>query len=359
MPNNKIETSNIKKDSDKIKDMGRSLQESEEKHRLLFEKSGVAVGYFTPEGQVISINNLAANQMDGKPEDFTGSTLHELFGQETGELYISRIKEACNSTSSQTYEDLVSMPLGKMWFNFTFHAISDTNENIIGVQIIGHDITQRKQAEEKIKASLREKETLLQEIHHRVKNNMQVISSLLKLQSNNYEDESIKRPLLDSQNRVKAMAAVHENLYKSKNLSSISVLPFLKELTSSIIASYQLSKSNTTLEIDSDDISISIEQASPLGLIINELVSNSLKYAFPGERQGKIWIKINRMNNEDIYLRYSDDGIGFPSSVDWRDSESLGLKLIVNLVENQLDGSIKMKSDRGTHFDIIFNEDHI
>ncbi len=220
------------------------------------------------------------------------------------------------------------------------------------------DITKFKQSEAQIKASLKEKETLLQEIHHRVKNNMQVISSLLKLQSNSYNDDRIKRPLLESQNRVKAMASVHESLYKSKTLSSISVLPFLKRLTSSILASYQLSSENILLEIDVDEIFVSIEQATPIGLIINELVPNSLKYAFSDGCQGKIQIKINRTNNKDICLRFSDDGIGFPLSIDWRSTDTLGLNLVVNLVENQLDGSVNMEIDNGTHFIIIFKEEH-
>ena len=219
------------------------------------------------------------------------------------------------------------------------------------------DITDRKLAEEQVKANLKEKETLLQEIHHRVKNNMQVISSLLKLQSNSYDDERIKKPLLESQNRVKAMAAVHENLYKSKNLSSISILPFLKELTTSILASYQLSSENITLEIDSDEIFINLEQASPLGLIVNELVSNSLKHAFTDGHKGEIHINLKRVNDDHIHLCFSDDGIGLPVSLDWRNLDSLGLKLVLNLAENQLDGSIKMEVKNGTQFDIIFRED--
>jgi two-component sensor histidine kinase len=220
------------------------------------------------------------------------------------------------------------------------------------------DSTDRKLAEEQIKASLKEKETLLLEIHHRVKNNMQVISSLLKLQSNAIKDDRIKKTLLESQNRVKAMATVHENLYKSKNLSSISISPFLKELAESILKSYQLSSEDIVLEIDSDEIFISIEQASPLGLIVNELVSNSLKYAFPDERHGKIGITVNRLKNELIHLRFSDNGVGIPVSLDWRNTDSLGLKLVLNLAENQLDGSIKMEIDNGTNYDITFKEDH-
>ncbi len=221
----------------------------------------------------------------------------------------------------------------------------------------GLDLTKRRQVEEQIKSSLKEKETLLLEIHHRVKNNMQVISSLLSLQANNIEDDRLKKVLIDSQNRIKAMATVHENLYKTKNLSALSMLPFLKKLAESVLISYQLSSEQVELEINSDAIFMSIDQALPLGLIINELVSNSLKHAFSAGRKGKISIKTNRLNDDTIHLRFSDNGIGIPVSIDWRNVDSLGLKLVVNLAENQLDGSVKMETDKGTHFDFIFNED--
>ena len=221
----------------------------------------------------------------------------------------------------------------------------------------GQSLRKQRVSEAKLNSSLIEKETLLQEIHHRVKNNMQVISSLLKLQSNVIKDQNTKKVLIESQNRVKAMATVHENLYKSKNLSSLNILPFLNELASSILKSYQGISKNITFEIDSEELFISIDQASPLGLIVNELFSNSLKYAFSDERQGNIWIKLKRLNDEEIYLRFSDNGIGIPESFEWQNLDSLGLKLVKNLVENQLDGSIKMKIDDGTTFDITFKED--
>ncbi len=217
------------------------------------------------------------------------------------------------------------------------------------------EITERKLVEEKINASLKEKETLLLEIHHRVKNNMQVISSLLKLQSNSFNDDKIKKALLESQNRVRAMASVHKNLYKSNNLSSINLLPFLKELVESILVSYQTNSSKIALEFKADDIVISIDQATPIGLIVNELVSNSLKYAFPDRHNGTIRINITH-NNGEVHLHFSDDGIGMPQSIDWRDPDTLGLQLVANLAENQLHGSIKMESNNGTHFIVIFEE---
>jgi two-component sensor histidine kinase len=151
------------------------------------------------------------------------------------------------------------------------------------------------------------------------------------------------------------MASVHESLYNSKNLSKIDILPFLEKLTQSIITSYQLNSESISLIVDSDEIYLNIGQATPFGLVINELVSNSLKYAFPDGRKGKICINMNR-TIDGIQVRFSDDGIGFPASLDWRNNDSLGLKLIINLVENQLKGSIQMETNNGTCFVIKFRE---
>jgi signal transduction histidine kinase len=202
--------------------------------------------------------------------------------------------------------------------------------------------------------SKKEKETLLHEIHHRVKNNMQVISSLLRLQADGIDDDRIKAALFESQNRILAMATVHENLYKSKYLSHISISPFFKKIAESVITSYRGSLEKTSFDIDSDDLYISIKQASPLGLILNELVSNSLKHAFPDGHDGIINVKIKQMDDDHVQVHFSDNGIGMPDSIDWRNTESLGLKLVINLLENQLQGSVQMETNNGTQFFIQF-----
>jgi two-component sensor histidine kinase/HAMP domain-containing protein len=239
-----------------------------------------------------------------------------------------------------------------------FNTMAENLENTLTSRDnLVQEIELRKKAEEQIRDSLKEKETLLLEIHHRVKNNMQVISSLLGLQSDRINDDRIRNALMESRNRVHAMASVHESLYNSKNLSKIDILPFLEKLTQSIITSYQLNSESISLIVDSDEIYLTIGQATPFGLVINELVSNSLKYAFPDGLKGKICINLNRTNN-DIQVRFSDDGIGIPASLDWRNNDSLGLKLIINLVENQLKGSIQMETNNGTCFVIKFRENH-
>lgn len=216
------------------------------------------------------------------------------------------------------------------------------------------DITDFKQAEEQIKSSLKEKETLLHEIHHRVKNNMQVINSLLKLQSNNIEDNRIKDILKDSQSRVYAMSAVHETLHGSEKLSEIDLKTYLTKITTSVFQTYSTDHQKVKLNSNVENSPISLNQANPLGLIINELISNSLKYAFPGEKNGEINVDVKKFDKE-LELIVKDNGIGMPNDFDWKNSSTLGLKLVRTLVEKQLDGSIDMENKNGTKAIIKFN----
>ncbi|MBU2513283.1 PAS domain-containing protein [bacterium] len=216
------------------------------------------------------------------------------------------------------------------------------------------DITNFKHAEEQLKSNLIEKETLLHEIHHRVKNNMQVISSLLKLQANSIADDHIKDVLKESQSRVYAMSAVHEILHGSDNLSEIDSKSYLSKITTAIFQTYSTDNRKVEFKSNIEDTSININQASPLGLVANELISNSLKYAFPDERKGIITANLKKLDNE-LELVVMDDGVGMPEGFDWKKSNTLGLKLVSTLVENQLGGSIDMEGKNGTKFTIKFN----
>jgi len=219
---------------------------------------------------------------------------------------------------------------------------------------LGKEVAERKQAEEKIKASLKEKELLLQEIHHRVKNNLQVISSLLKLQSEYIEDKQAFQMFKDSQNRIKSMALIHEKLYKSKDLAEIDFKIYINDLAYELFRSYEIDPSKIALRMDVKDISLRIDVAIPCGLIINELISNSLKYAFPQGREGGIKIALRSINKNKIELKVKDNGIGLPEDFDFRKTKSLGLHIVTILVEDQLDGKIELNRAGGTEFKITF-----
>lgn len=216
-----------------------------------------------------------------------------------------------------------------------------------------YEVAERERAEEHIRASLQEKEVLLKEIHHRVKNNLQVISSLLNLQANSIDDEQIHLILRDSQNRVRSMALIHEKLYRSEHLAQIDLADYSRDLTAYLFRSQDAYARGITLNIQADNIFLNIDTAVPCGLMINELVSNSLKHAFPEGRGGQILVAIKSGPDQQVTLTIKDDGIGFPPAVDFRETESLGLQLVNSLVD-QLNGSIELVSEQGTQFTITF-----
>ena len=208
----------------------------------------------------------------------------------------------------------------------------------------------------KTEASLKEKEVLLREIHHRVKNNMQVISSLLRLQSRNVKDEQQIEMLKESQNRIKAMALIHEKLYRSKDLANIDFNDYIKNLVNDLFISYKVSTGKITMKMNIEAVSFGIDTAIPCGLIVNELVSNSLKYAFPKGKDGEIKISLRTLEEGDIELIVSDNGVSIPKDLDFRNTESLGLRLITNLTEKQLQGKVELNRNKGTEFQIKFKE---
>jgi two-component sensor histidine kinase len=215
------------------------------------------------------------------------------------------------------------------------------------------EIAERARAEERLKASLAEKEVLLKEIHHRVKNNLQVISSLLYLQSKRTQDQPMLAMFQDSQHRVRSMALVHEHLYQAKDLSRVDAAEYIRTLAGYLFRSYQVRSGQIQMMVSIKDVPLEIDAAVPCGLIVNELVSNSLKHAFPGGREGKISIELSQNDSANYVLVVADDGVGFPDSADLRHTDSLGLKLVDALV-NQLEGTVKLDVSHGTRFEIVF-----
>ena len=214
---------------------------------------------------------------------------------------------------------------------------------------IMRDISERKSAEEKIKASLKEKEVLLKEIHHRVKNNMQVISSLLSLQSSYAKNEEATGLINESRKRIETMALIHESLYQSSDMANIQIKDYITTLASQLVYTYE-PRSKLTLDIDK--IKFIIEKAIPCGLIINELITNALKYAFPDE-SGEIKISLHKKGY--IYkLVISDNGIGLPEDIDFDDIKTMGLTLVNSLVQ-QLNGTLKVNRKDGTEYIIEFS----
>ncbi len=244
---------------------------------------------------------------------------------------------------------------------YSSHPIIE-NGFITGTVVTFTNITERKKVSDQIESSLREKEVLLREIHHRVKNNLQIISSLLNLQAGFTADTRNNEILEESKNRVKSMALIHEKLYQSKNFSSLDIHEFIDELTKNLFSSYGIEPSAIKLDLCIQNINLNADQAVYLGLIVNELVSNSLKHAFkdvPHDnkegQQKEILIGFYRDSGDGYLILIRDNGCGFPENIDYKNTESLGLQLVISLVK-QLDGEISLKRGAGTEFLIKFRK---
>jgi len=215
------------------------------------------------------------------------------------------------------------------------------------------DITEKKLAEVQIRSALEEKEILLREVYHRVKNNMQVISSILNLQARNIKDEKTLKMFVDTQNRVKTMSLVHEKLYQTKDLSHIDFSGYARSLMSLLFGSFNVNPRTISIKFDLEKVVLSVKTAIPLGLIISEIVSNSLKYAFPNGKVGEIALKLRRIKGDNYLLNISDNGTGLPEKIGLESSGSLGMHLIKSLT-TQIHGSVSLESKNGTSFMIRF-----
>lgn len=247
-------------------------------------------------------------------------------------------------------------------------ALIDVNERLtimngeLNVEIENHrkttnklqsEVIERKEAETKVRQSLKEKELLLKEVHHRVKNNLFIVSSLLESQADYVDNPAALKMLNDSQNRIMSMALIHEQLHGGINLCQIDFQQYLTTLSNYLVDSCLTEKID--FEANIQQVYLNIETAHPCGLIVNELISNAVEHAFVGRSQGKIRVDFQQISDGEFSLAISDDGLGFPSHKDFFHSDSLGLELVSTLVE-QLEGTIEMKNSNGTEIKIIFQE---
>ena len=227
----------------------------------------------------------------------------------------------------------------------------DTEEGTLATAAI-RDMTERRKVEMKLRRSLEEKEVLLKEIHHRVKNNLQIVSSMLSLQLDRLTDSAALERFRESQTRVRSIAMFHEMLYQSKDLARIDIGDYLRGLTTGLFATYGVDSDAIVFTIEAADVRLGVDAAISCGLIVNELVSNSLKHAFPGNRTGHVRIDLRSPNSEAI-LVVEDDGVGIPPGLDFRHPDTLGLKLVCIFTE-QVGGTIELDRSEGTRFVIQF-----
>jgi PAS domain S-box-containing protein len=329
------------KDITERKKAEEALQASEAFNFALFQYNPMEIIVVDHAGKIIKTNLARRKSGDRWPN--IGDVMYKDYA---AKHEIDMFSELMESIRLKKKKDFPELKYGNKYLSIIISPFP------MGAIIISQDITKLKSAERQIMASLREKEILLQEIHHRVKNNMQVISSILNLQSRSIKNKKALELFKSSQDRIRSMALIHERLYQSKDFTKVDFSRYVQSLTGYLFNSYGISSEAVRLSMDIKDISLGINTAIPCGLIINELVSNSLKHAFPERKKGGIKIAMLPLNENEIELTVSDNGIGMPEDVDIRHTKSLGLHLVTILAEDQLQGEIKLDRIKGTAYKI-------
>ena len=343
-------------DITKRKKAEEDLHDSEKKYKSLFEVNPEYTLLMGENGIIIDVNNATINLAGLSKKEIVGKNFSELeiIFPEDLKTQLDNIKRLLKGEYIEPFESRFVDKNGVIKWVIVHLTTIRKNKKINYILGIASDITEQKVAEIKLNSSLNEKNNLLQEIHHRVKNNMQIISSLLNLQKQYVNDDETVNVLQESQNRVKSMAMVHEKIYLSEDLAHINFGDYIQSLVSNLFYSYTVDKSKIRSVLKIDEVNLNIETAVPCGLIISELVSNGLKHAFPNEMKGRILISL-KANGDKYELIICDNGIGLPKGLGINNLESLGLLLVKNLT-NQIDGRIYVNNNHGTEFKIVFKE---
>ncbi len=340
------------------KQVEESLRESETKYRIIVD--------YSYDWEYWLLDDRSFKHMSPSCKEITGYTVKEFYSDpgllfrivhpEDLSIFTDHVHQLSTTGAIEPIEfRIVTKTSEVRWISHVCGQVFDNEGKPYGRRGSNRDITWRRLTEEKLKASLQEKELLLREIHHRVKNNMQIISSIFQLQSEYIKDKQSLATLRESKNRVDVMAIIHEKLYQSKSLAKINFQEYIDELITNLLISYGVNTNMIRSEIDAEGILFDINTAIPCGLILNELISNCLKHAFPEGRSGLIKITLHPEGEDIFTLTVSDDGIGIPEKLDFRNTETLGLQLVTALT-GQLSGTIELERNKGTSFRITFSE---
>lgn len=333
------------------------LKASEERYRELLEHATDLIQSIDMDGNIIFVNEAWKKTLGYSDSELTGTNIIDYIHPTYHQHCITMMKEISDGQIQKVDKFELAMIAKNKRTVLLEGNISLKKENgkPIATRSIFRNITERKLSEERIQQSLEEKEVLLKEVHHRVKNNLQIISSLLSLQSETIEDVKAKEKYRESIGRIRSMSIIHELLYQTKNFDSVKADSYLNELVSYISQTYNTNKNiEVKLSININTKRIDLNKSIPCGLIINELLSNAFKYAFPNKNAGKVEITLSALTEQPYLfeLRVSDNGIGLPEGVD-QNSNTLGMQLVYSLVD-QLDGKLTIERNNGTQFIIQF-----
>lgn len=337
------------------KKMEEALKESEEKFREVFNNANDAVYLHEVldgmPGRYIEVNDVSCSMLGYRREELLEMTPQDVSSEDSDEIG-SMMTELLKEGSKTFESEHLTHDGDRIPVEVSSHCFKLRNKDVI--VSVARDITQWKEAEKIVHDSLKEKELLLREIHHRVKNNLMIISSLLNLQSIQINDTEVLKMIKDSQSRARSMAVLHEKLYNSSDLKRINFGEYIESITEYLFNTYS-TNNHVSLKMDVEYLMLDINTCLPLGLIVNELVSNSLKYAFPKGMNGCVTVRFHR-SPENYILEVEDDGVGLPEDMDIEQADSMGMKLVSNFTK-QLNGEMELIMKNGTCFRIKFNEE--
>ena len=333
-----------------------SRPQTTEWYRLLIDEvQDYAIFLVDHDGRVVSWNIGAERLLGWTEEDILGQSSFVVFVPEdlaTGD-HRRELEKAAAEGRAENERWHQRKGGSRFWGSGIMAGIHDDAGALLGFGKIMRDRTAQRQLEEDLRASLREKEVLLKEIHHRVKNNLQVISSVFSLQSEAIREGEAVAAFQDAQARIQSMALIHEILYQSSNLAQVNLAAYTRRLAEELLRSYQVEPERLRLVVETDEVWLSAEKAMPCGLILNELVANCVKHAFPDGRSGTVRVTLRAEADAQVVLSVGDSGVGFPPGVDFRHTDSLGLQLI-GLLTEQLGGTLTLDRSEGTLFTMRF-----
>jgi PAS domain S-box-containing protein len=333
-----------------------ALRESEERFRSAFNQAAVGIAHVAINGSWLLVNQKLCDILSYTLEELQLLNFQDITHPDDLDIDLKHVDDIL-ADRIQTYsmeKRYFRKDSSIVWVNLTVALIRESSGEPKYFIAVIEDISDRQHSQEQIKASLLEKEVLLKEIYHRVKNNLQVISSLLNLQSAYIKDNDDLAIFQQSQQRIASIALIHEKLYQSQDLARINFAEYIRDLVASLFTAYEVNEDAIALRINIDEnILLGLDTAIPCSLIIHELVSNSLKYAFPTGSMGTIYIDINQNQENSLILIFADDGVGLPSNFDFQNLGSLGLQL-VDALTHQLGGKINIKNEMGVEFQVLF-----
>jgi PAS domain S-box-containing protein len=335
------------------KEMEIELRRSEQRLRAIMNALDEVVAIVDREQRFVAVMGQRLQAMGFVPDTVVGKTVYEVFGEQH-----ARVHEAAGARALEgervVYQWQTDVFGSPRWFQISLFPLRESTGEVVGVVATAYDMTHLKQTQEKLAHALAEKDALLKEVHHRVKNNLQIISSLLNLQFDRVPDPGLRAMVMEIQHRIRAMALVHEQLYRSETLMRLDTRVFLDSLVSSLVRSYAVSGEPVNAVVDADAMPLDLDVAIPIALVINELVSNSLKHAFAGPAAApRLVVSLRRTAEGKRRLVVSDNGVGMPRDFDLARAQTLGLSLVMNLVQ-QIGGVVTSRIAAGTEFIVDF-----